>query len=46
MVTDPVCGMEIPKEDSPVQTTHGDQTYYFCTPECLEIFVKDPEKYK
>jgi Cu+-exporting ATPase len=45
MVVDPVCGMKIKKEDAKFTYVHNDKTYYFCTEECRDKFVKAPENY-
>jgi YHS domain-containing protein len=40
-VIDPVCGMEVDPTRSPQSRNVKDQTYYFCSYFCAEIF--DPE---
>ncbi len=44
-VTDPVCGMTIPKAAAAAQETHGGRTFYFCHPSCHEKFRREPAKY-
>ncbi len=45
LVKDPVCGMEIEKENAAATTEWQGQTYYFCTPGCKEKFEENPQKY-
>ncbi len=45
MTVDPVCGMKIKKEDAKFTLVHNDKTYYFCTEECKDKFVKAPGNY-
>jgi Cu+-exporting ATPase len=45
MAVDPVCGMKIKKEDAKFTHIHNDKTYYFCTEECKDKFVKAPGNY-
>jgi Cu+-exporting ATPase len=45
MFLDPVCGMEVQKEDSAGSSTYEGKTYYFCSLHCKEEFDKDPERY-
>ncbi len=42
---DPVCGMYVDPAKSRGSVEHKGQTYYFCSPLCLERFNADPEKY-
>jgi Cu+-exporting ATPase len=44
-VRDPVCGMYVDPAKSRGSAEHKGQTYYFCSPLCLERFNADPEKY-
>lgn len=37
MKKDPVCDQEVP-ECTPYKFEHGEQTYYFCSPECMRSF--------
>ncbi|MDH4222500.1 MAG: heavy metal translocating P-type ATPase, partial [candidate division Zixibacteria bacterium] len=45
MFLDPVCGMEVQKEDSAGSSTYKGETYYFCSMHCKEKFDNNPEKY-
>lgn len=45
MATDPVCKMMVDPAQSPESLIYEDKTYYFCTPNCKETFVKDPKRY-
>jgi Cu+-exporting ATPase len=42
---DPVCGMEVKKEEAKFTHVHNDKTYYFCNEECKDKFVKAPGNY-
>ncbi|MCP5482557.1 MAG: YHS domain-containing protein [Spirochaetales bacterium] len=42
MVLDPVCGMTVNRLLTRNVFSFGGQQYYFCSPECLQIF-KDRE---
>ena len=44
-VKDPVCGMEIEKENAAATSEHMGKTYYFCSISCKESFDKEPMKY-
>ncbi len=44
-VVDPVCGMELKKEDAKHTYEYKEKTYYFCMASCKEKFVKIPEEY-
>jgi P-type Cu+ transporter len=41
---DPVCGMEV-DSSTDLRTEYRGETYYFCSPGCLERFEQDPEQY-
>lgn len=43
--TDPVCGMKVHPNETDLQIEHGGKTYYFCSTDCGDRFVNDPEKY-
>lgn len=45
MPTDPVCKMEIDKQDAATQAEHQGNKYFFCSEDCKEAFDKEPEKY-
>ena len=45
---DPVCGMNIDEDRSRAQgyeRQYRGKTYFFCSPECRDEFLKDPERY-
>ncbi len=44
-VTDPVCGMTIPRYAAEAKSEYHGQTYYFCCTACKTLFVWDPEQY-
>jgi uncharacterized membrane protein YraQ (UPF0718 family)/YHS domain-containing protein len=39
--TDPTCGMKVDR-DKALTTRVGEQSYYFCSSECMDAFVTDP----
>ncbi len=41
---DPVCGQEV-SDNADYSRSYGDQTYIFCSRECLDDFEADPKKY-
>lgn len=45
-VRDPVCGMMLEKQGAPAQIQHQGQTYYFCSVQCRDEFVSNPEQYE
>ena len=44
MVTDPVCGMQVPA-DTPLRSAYAGADYGFCSRHCLERFEAEPERY-
>ncbi len=44
-VKDPVCGVEIDKDEAVATSEHMGRTYYFCSTTCKESFDKEPMKY-
>ena len=44
-VTDPVCGKQIDHSQAAAQAVYAGKAWFFCSEECREIFLKDPEKY-
>jgi P-type Cu+ transporter len=44
MKTDPVCGMDV-KEDAQYNTLHGGTKMYFCSRDCQQKFIKNPNQY-
>lgn len=45
MVKDPVCGMELDLDKAFAKRTQDGRKFHFCSPECLEQFDEQPEKY-
>ncbi len=43
---DSVCGMTVDKATAQYKSVRGDETYYFCSAHCKEMFDKDPEKFR
>ena len=46
MTTDPICGMRVDPARAAGKHEHNGQTYYFCSPYCVEAFKKDPARYE
>ncbi|MFQ6002822.1 MAG: HAD-IC family P-type ATPase, partial [Candidatus Zixiibacteriota bacterium] len=46
MIKDPVCGMEVTKEEAAATSTYEGKVYYFCSKNCRERFDQNPVKYK
>jgi len=45
MAKDPVCGMTV-DENTPVATVvYENNTYYFCSNQCVEKFKENPKRY-
>ena len=44
-VKDPVCGMEIDPESAAAQMEYQGKTYYFCSHDCHEKFIAEPQKF-
>ncbi len=44
-VRDPVCGKEMDLSDVVAFEDHEGWAYYFCSPECHEVFKKSPERF-
>jgi YHS domain-containing protein len=42
---DPVCGMQVNKNQAPASMTHRGQVYYFCREECRVRFAENPGRY-
>jgi YHS domain-containing protein len=40
-----ICPVMGGKTDKKISYQYKDKKYYFCCPECIEVFRKDPEKY-
>jgi YHS domain-containing protein len=45
MATDPVCGMEIERSRAAAFAERSGTIYYFCSAECKQRFVDQPERY-
>lgn len=45
MPSDPVCGMEVDVKRAAGTRTHNSTKFYFCSPECVAKFDKDPHRY-
>ena len=45
MATDPVCGMRVPKMAAAATAVYAGETYYFCSADCHERFVRRPDDY-
>jgi YHS domain-containing protein len=43
--TDPVCGMEFPRQSAPVETYYEGQRNYFCCEACMRRFEQEPARY-
>jgi Cu+-exporting ATPase len=43
--TDPVCGMQVEPSKAAGKSSHGAQTYYFCSASCKQKFDADPHRY-
>ena len=44
MKKDIVCGMDV-KEDTDFTTLHGGRKVYFCSHDCQQKFIHEPDKY-
>lgn len=44
-VKDPVCGMEIDKDQAYSMIRQGEQQIFFCSEKCSDKFNSEPEKY-
>ena len=42
---DPVCGLELRSENVGATWNLDEQTYYFCSLDCKERFMENPEDY-
>jgi YHS domain-containing protein len=45
MAIDPVCGMEVDKEQAAGRSEYQGTMYYFCALGCKRQFDRDPERY-
>jgi len=44
MATDPLCGIAVGRQRTP-HVVHDGTTWYFCSPECREEFVRYPMRF-
>lgn len=44
-IIDPVCRMQVRHDTAPARLPFGEKTYYFCSFDCVKIFVNNPEAY-
>lgn len=44
-VVDPVCGMQVDIGKAAAREEHGGWAYFFCSPQCHELFRADPQRY-
>lgn len=44
MVMDPICGIDVDPKKALSEEYNG-KTYYFCTPNCVWAFKKNPEMF-
>jgi len=42
---DPVCGMQVERDNAPATASHQGTTVYFCSDRCHDKFAKDPARY-
>jgi Cu+-exporting ATPase len=45
MERDPVCGMQLTPGHEEAEAKYQDRTYHFCSRECRDLFVQNPEEY-
>ncbi len=45
MARDPVCDMEVDESEAAETAEYRGDTYYFCSTECKNRFVADPESF-
>ena len=45
VTTDPVCGARVDEDQVEVKAEYDGQTYYFCSEECKQKFLREPTKY-
>ena len=45
MIRDHVCDMDVDERKAAATTEYAGDTYYFCSQECKNKFIEDPEKY-
>lgn len=42
---DPVCRMQVREDTAPGRLSFGEKTYYFCSFDCVKMFVNHPDSY-
>jgi len=42
---DPVCGRTVDEKTARLKTGYAGRTYYFCSPDCMKRFTRNPTKY-
>ncbi len=45
MNTDPVCGMQVDKQEAAGTSNYNGKEVYFCSLECKQKFDKNPQQY-
>ena len=45
MAKDVVCGMDVDPASARAKADYQDKTYYFCSDDCKDRFMEDPEHY-
>ena len=45
MVNDPFCGMQVNPDKTAHKSVYQEQTYYFCSAVCKDMFEREPQKY-
>jgi adenylate cyclase len=45
VAVDPVCRMQVNREDAPARLPYGDRTHYFCSFDCARTFAASPDLY-
>lgn len=45
MARDPICGMEVDPQSAFASREHMNQTFYFCSQQCVDKFNADPHQY-
>ncbi|HXH11447.1 MAG TPA: YHS domain-containing protein [Alphaproteobacteria bacterium] len=45
LAKDPVCGMYINEQQAVAKHEYRGETFYFCSPGCLQEFARNPSRY-
>jgi Cu+-exporting ATPase len=45
MARDPICGMDVDRDQAAARSEHGGRTFYFCSMACKTQFDKNPAQY-